>query len=68
MCRLPAGVWPFIRVPRHLAEDIGREAFAQEQLEKFVLQEIAAGRPLPGTYPPDEATRARYEEWRKNHK
>jgi regulator of RNase E activity RraA len=55
-------------IPRHLADEIGQDAFAQEQLERFVLQEIASGRPLPGTYPPDEATRARYEEWRKKNK
>jgi regulator of RNase E activity RraA len=55
-------------IPRHLADEIGQDAFAQEQLERFVLQEIVSGRPLPGTYPPDEATRARYEEWRKKNK
>jgi regulator of RNase E activity RraA len=55
-------------IPRHLADEIGQDAIAQEQLEKFVLQEIASGRPLPGTYPPNEATRARYEEWRKKNK
>jgi len=55
-------------IPRLLADEIGQDAFAQEDLERFVLQEIAAGRPLPGTYPPDEATRARYEKWRKKSK
>jgi regulator of RNase E activity RraA len=55
-------------IPRHLADELGRDAFAQEQLEQFVMQEIASGRPLPGTYPPDEATKARYEEWRKKSK
>ena len=55
-------------IPRHLADEIGQDAFAQEHLERFVMQEIASGRPLPGTYPPDEATRARYEEWRKKNK
>lgn len=57
-----------IVVPRHLADEVAEEAFAQEQLEKFVLEEISAGRPLPGTYPPNEATRARYEEWKKKAK
>jgi len=55
-------------IPRHLADEIGEDALAQEQLERFVMQEIASGRPLPGTYPPDEATRARYDEWRKKNK
>ena len=57
-----------IVVPRHLAAEVAADAFAQEDLETFVLQEIASGRPLPGTYPPDEATRARYEAWRKKAK
>lgn len=51
-------------VPRHLADEIARDASDQEQLERFVMEEIAAGRPLPGTYPPNEATRARYEKWK----
>ena len=29
-------------------------------------QSVAAGAALPGTYPPDEATRAAYEGWRRN--
>ena len=56
-----------IVVPRHLADEVATDALAQEQLERFVLQEIVAGRPLPGTYPPDEATRVRYEAWRKEN-
>lgn len=56
-----------IVVPRHLADEVAADALAQEQLERFVMQEIVAGRPLPGTYPPDEATRARYEAWRKEN-
>lgn len=56
-----------IVVPRYLADEVAADALAQEQLERFVMQEIVAGRPLPGTYPPDEATRARYEAWRKEN-
>jgi len=54
-----------IVVPRHLAEEVAEDAHAQEQLERFVMEEIRSGRPLPGTYPPNEATRARFEEWKK---
>src|SRR5471030_3054586 len=32
-------------IPSHLADEIGQDALAQEQLERFVMQEIAAGRP-----------------------
>ena len=54
-----------IVIPRHLADEIAVDALDQEQLERFVMEEIASGRPLPGTYPPNEATRARYESWKK---
>lgn len=48
-------------VPRHLAEEVARDAVEQERLEDFVLERIEEGRPLRGTYPPDDATRAEYE-------
>ncbi|WP_433869792.1 ribonuclease activity regulator RraA [Saccharopolyspora sp. CA-218241] len=54
-------------LPRHLAAEVAEEAAEQEHLEEFVLSEVAAGRPLRGTYPPDEATRARYREWARHH-
>jgi regulator of RNase E activity RraA len=52
-------------VPAHLAEEIAAEAEEQERLEAFVLRRIQDGAKLPGTYPPDAATRAAYEAWRK---
>lgn len=50
-------------VPRALAAEVARDAVLQEHLERFVQAEVAAGAALPGTYPPNEATRARYEQW-----
>jgi len=52
-------------IPRGIADEIAAQSHEQEKLEEFVQLEIAAGRPLPGTYPPDAQTRARYEAWRK---
>jgi regulator of RNase E activity RraA len=52
-------------VPRHLADEVAHDAAEQEILEEFVLQEIAKGRPLPGTYPPNAQTLARYRQWRE---
>lgn len=52
-------------VPRHLADDIARDACEQEIMEEFVLMEIRKGRPLPGTYPPNAETLARYRQWRE---
>jgi regulator of RNase E activity RraA len=52
-------------IPRDLADEVAPLGFEQEMLERFVQEEIASGRPLPGTYPPDAETRARYATWRK---
>lgn len=51
-------------LPRHLAVEVAHDAVEQERLEDFVLARIEDGRPLRGTYPPDDATRAEYEAWR----
>jgi regulator of RNase E activity RraA len=57
----PDGV---VVVPAHLAEEIAAEADEQERMEAWVLGRIRDGVRLPGTYPPDAATRAAYAAWR----
>lgn len=52
-------------VPRHLAEAVAQAALEQERYDRFALEQIHAGKAVFGTYPPDEATRARYAEWLK---
>ena len=52
-------------IPQHMAEELARDAHEQETLEEFVLGEIAEGRALPGTYPPNAETLARYRESRQ---
>jgi len=52
-------------IPAHLADEVARDGVEQEALEAFLLQRIADGAPLPGTYPPDEKTRAAFEASRK---
>lgn len=47
-------------IPRHLAAEVAEAAAEQERLEEFILREVEAGAPLRGTYPPDDATLARY--------
>jgi regulator of RNase E activity RraA len=54
-----------IVVPAAIADEVARDTHEQEKLEEFVQQEIAGGRPLPGTYPPNAETKARYEAWKK---
>jgi regulator of RNase E activity RraA len=51
-------------IPRHLADEIAEPAAQQEELERFITEEIAQGRPLRGTYPPDADTLTRYHESR----
>ncbi|NPT45034.1 ribonuclease activity regulator RraA [Paraburkholderia sp. 1N] len=51
-------------VPREMATDVARDATEQEQLELFITQRIEEGRPLRGTYPPNEETLAAYAQWR----
>ena len=52
-------------IPAHLADEVAADAAEQEILEEFLLTRIQGGARLPGTYPPDEATKADYAEWRK---
>ncbi len=55
-------------IPAALAEEVARDAAAQEEMEVFLLSRIAGGAALPGTYPPNDATRAAYEEWRTKNR
>lgn len=43
-------------VPRHLADEVAEAAVEQDRLEEFILERVAGGAPLRGTYPPDEDT------------
>jgi len=52
-------------IPAHLAREIAEEAAGMEAFEDFVLLEVKAGRPVIGTYPPNEATLARFEAFKR---
>jgi regulator of RNase E activity RraA len=52
-------------IPRHLADEVARDAAAQEQLESWILKEVKAGWGIFGLYPPDDEARARYQSWRE---
>jgi regulator of RNase E activity RraA len=56
-----------IVIPRHLAQEVARDAAEQERLEEFVIEEVRNGAPIIGTYPPKEAALARYQEWAKRN-
>ncbi|HEX5078749.1 MAG TPA: ribonuclease activity regulator RraA [Geminicoccaceae bacterium] len=53
-------------IPRHLADEVASDAAEQELLEGWILEEVRSGKGIPGLYPPDDATRARYEAWRRS--
>ncbi len=52
-----------VLIPAALLDVVVAEAVEQERLEGWIMTQIEAGIPLLGLYPPNEATRARYEEW-----
>jgi regulator of RNase E activity RraA len=51
-------------VPAALVDDVVALAGEQELLETWIMDEVARGVPLPGLYPPNAETKARYEAWR----
>jgi regulator of RNase E activity RraA len=51
-------------IPRALLKDVVEAAAEQEKLEAWIMDEVKAGTPLPGLYPPNAETKARYEAFR----
>ena len=47
-------------IPQALLAEVVTQAVEQETFEAWVVDEVKAGRPLVGLYPPDDATKARY--------
>ena len=52
-------------IPLKMAAEVAQAAAEQEQLEVFLTERIREGAALPGTYPPNEKTKAAYEAWRQ---
>lgn len=50
-----------VLIPQAMVEAVTREAEAQEKLEAWIMREVEKGVPLPGLYPPNAETKARYE-------
>ncbi|MBL8139270.1 MAG: ribonuclease activity regulator RraA [Acidobacteria bacterium] len=48
-------------IPAALVDEVAAQAADQEHLEEWIMGEIRNGVPLPGLYPPNAETRARYE-------
>lgn len=54
-------------IPLSLLDSVVEEALGMEHFELFVTGLIRAGRPVIGTYPPNEETLALYEEYKKTN-
>jgi regulator of RNase E activity RraA len=53
-------------IPAALLDSIVAEAVEQERMEGWIMQEIGRGEQLPGLYPMNAETRARYEAFKAN--
>jgi len=51
-------------IPRALLNEVVEAAAEQEKLEAWIMAEVQAGVPLPGLYPANAETKARYEAFR----
>ncbi|HMR33048.1 MAG TPA: ribonuclease activity regulator RraA [Geminicoccaceae bacterium] len=54
-----------VLIPQALLGDVLAEAAEQERMEAWIMTEVDAGVPLPGLYPMNAETRARYEAQKK---
>ena len=51
-------------IPSALFAEMAAAGPEQERLEEWIMEQVEGGAPLPGLYPPNDETRARYEAWR----
>jgi regulator of RNase E activity RraA len=50
-------------IPAALLDEVLAASVEQERLEGWIMSQVDAGVPLPGLYPPNEETKARYRAW-----
>lgn len=55
-------------IPKALVDEIVPIAAEQEKFEGWIIREVQSGAALPGLYPANAETRARYEAFRDAHK
>ncbi len=55
-------------VPQAMVEAVAKEAVEQETFENWAMDEVMKGAKLPGLYPPNEETKARYAAFRAQGK
>jgi regulator of RNase E activity RraA len=52
-------------IPQNLVEFVAHEGAEHERMEGFIVSEVEKGARLPGLYPMNDETKARYEAWKK---
>jgi regulator of RNase E activity RraA len=52
-------------IPQNLVEFVAGEGAEHERMEGWIVSEVEKGARLPGLYPMNEETKARYEAWKK---
>ncbi len=52
-------------IPQTLVEAVAGEGAEHERMESWIVGEVERGSKLPGLYPMNEETRARYEAWKR---
>lgn len=52
-----------VLIPQALLDAVVAAAVEQERLEGWIMREVEAGAALPGLYPPNAETQARYDAW-----
>ena len=57
-----------VLIPAALLDEVVGAAVEQERHEGWIMREVEAGVALPGLYPANEATKARYAEWLKGQR
>jgi regulator of RNase E activity RraA len=55
-------------IPQAMLAEVAELAGEQEIQEGWIINEVQRGVPLPGLYPPNDDTKARYAAWRKSQK
>lgn len=55
-----------VLVPAALLDDVVAEAPQQELMEAWIMTEVERGVPLPGLYPMNAETKARYQSWKED--
>ena len=54
-----------VLIPAAFLDDVIAVAVEQERFEGWIMTQVDAGVALPGLYPPNDETKARYEAWAK---